>query len=159
MAGRCEGSLVFLEGEERKLKWQLILEIDAWQLEMLIVAAVVGRRGSSVEEVGRISRSGGGSGLALCRYQAGGRGRRWNSLILAFCELDVSFPTNSGSGHCQSTEYVIYFSQRSNAFVNCCHSQCNASATANPISLRRLANSNYFDNSYWYGKIDVTCLF
>ena len=71
MAGRCEGSLVFLEGEERKLKWQLILEIDAWQLEMLVVAVVVGRSGSGVEEVGRRRRRGSGSGLAFYRIQAG----------------------------------------------------------------------------------------
>ena len=63
VAGRCEGRLVFLEGDESKLKWQLILEIDAWQLEMLVVAAVVGRSGSGVEEAERRRKRGSGSGL------------------------------------------------------------------------------------------------
>ena len=160
MAGRCEGSLVFLEGEERKLKWQLILEIDAWQLEMLIVAAVVGRSGSGVEEAERRRKRGSGSGLTLYRNQAGGRGRRWNSLMLApFVKLKFTFPTNSGSSHCQNTEYDTYTSPRSNTFVNCCHSQSNASATANTSPLQRLATSKYSNDSHSCGKCDDICLF
>lgn len=41
---------MFLEGKESKLKWQLILEINMWQLEILIITAIIKRSGSSVEK-------------------------------------------------------------------------------------------------------------
>ena len=88
---------MFLEGKESKLKWQLILEINMWQLEILIITAIIKRSGSSVEKAEKWRKKGSGSGLTLYQNQASGKGKQWNLLMLApFVKLEFTFLTTSG---------------------------------------------------------------